>query len=542
MDIEFGSDLIPSRLDTGSSTLAVPATGAKPWLDCSSCSEEECSAPCPNPTSSSEKSNCCSIGSQISPFYNLASGTSVSTSADAPWTCYGTGGWSGEYIKDTVTIGSGASSLRMTDTTLVAITDNLCSGGEYFWSSQGSNPPKGTGIIGLAYPELTPNPAATLDNLKNHGVPWSFSLYMCPAYPDTSGVTGKSLGEIQFDDTSALIDTEHSGGLIAWVPITTKLWYCVDLYSVTILNTLEPSKVYGSTSVNKLPGTEYNSIFDSGTGYLGTLPAAAYDEIVTSLFNFESKQWFRDFMSAECVAESQFQGSLLDFPTILFNFTSSSSDTPTQLALSPLVYLANPQCGPGSLGFAIKKASSDPAILGNAFLSQYSTVFDAKHQKVGFMIPSPSRRLNTCGCVYGRRHGHSGECRCLDTGNDGDIHGSQCTQLSWKAAAFFTAFNRFVIPGSLAVQASSSHSINWELILLIVGCVVVVAGIGGMCVYMYYHSKNPQDVIQEPELRVLTQATKKTEYGAAEKIPMLPQDIQLIAKTGAYPSGGLYKY
>ena len=163
--------------------------------------------------------------------------------------------------------------------------------------------------MGLGYnvPDQPGSPAGTMNQLTSNGIPDSFGIFLCPAYPGASGTgpngaqRGTALGEIEWDTVDNLMNNPLSkaskdsfGWIKVWpqnVPIVVNPsgptvvtllpsgpWYAVSLRKVSVTDS-HTSVQLSSTNIENLQFPEssyypqglfsdYNSIMDSGTGVL----------------------------------------------------------------------------------------------------------------------------------------------------------------------------------------------------------------------------------------------------------------------------------
>ena len=119
--------------------------------------------------------------------------------------------------------------------------------------------------------------AGTMNQLTSNGIPDSFGLFMCPAYPGASGTgpdgaqSGTALGEIEFDTVDNLMHNALANASFGWIKVWPQIqvggpWYAVSLVKVSVTDSLNTSKQYGSTNIENLQSSDCNSIMDSGTG------------------------------------------------------------------------------------------------------------------------------------------------------------------------------------------------------------------------------------------------------------------------------------
>ena len=125
------------------------------------------------------------------------------------------------------------------------------------------------------------SPAGALNQFKSNGIPDSFGLFMCQAYPGASGQadgaqSGTALGEIEFDTVDNLMNSPlvanasnaSNASSFGWIKVFPQgtPWYAVSMVKVSVTDSLDTSKVYGSSNIKNLQSTDYNTIMDSGTG------------------------------------------------------------------------------------------------------------------------------------------------------------------------------------------------------------------------------------------------------------------------------------
>ena len=146
--------------------------------------------------------------------------------------------------------------------------------------------------MGLGY-NVAGSPAGTMNQLTSNGVPDSFGLFMCPAFQGASGTgpdgaqSGTALGEIEWDTVDNLMNNplaKAAKDSFGWIKVFPQNvytesnegnvgpWYAVSLVKVSVTDSLDTSKLYGSANIQNLQLLEssgfsnYNSIFDCGNG------------------------------------------------------------------------------------------------------------------------------------------------------------------------------------------------------------------------------------------------------------------------------------
>jgi len=340
-------------LDTGSSTLAVIATG------CTTEADKACaSADTPyNSDASSTVANVqCSDVSCYCPH---------SSSNCAVELLYGDGsGASGAMLSDVVSIGNLSTT---------AYFGNIDSTAKGFSSSVSD------GILGMAYNYLSEGTPTFMDQLvSNNGIKNIFS--MC--FASEGGVL--VLGEVE---------SSYYKGSIQYTPIVNDTYYVVNLNHIVVAGE--------SINVNS------EVIIDSGTTAM-YISENIYEQIVDQL----QQTCLSDSASTIICGEDNIfnlpEGDCLEFsesdlknlPPITFTFPNVNKRGTVSIQIPGSNYMRYTVSGTTYCGdFIIFSGDGDLNILGDTFMRSLYTVFDRENQRVGFVLSQDCSTESLAGIV-----------------------------------------------------------------------------------------------------------------------------------------------
>lgn len=411
--ITLGSSAaVEVSVDLGSSNLGVPS---KLWnsMDCSNCGEEvksKCNAPKSDalswksvcPTGAQQQipfGNCCQQIANTMGIYNSSTTTELGTGGyhgyDFP-ECYGTGGWLGLPVSDTVTFPSAGT---FSGFKFARQDYNLCNGGfgqnpVYF----GNNP----GIMGLGF-----GSGSTVERLQQSGFKvGTIELAMCPSLTLSSDIAAP-IGHLGFNEAANSFDMQlvedsaelrfielkfpSDGGYYQPYPLH---------WRINIPNGL-PVKIPSPTSEQVASGIG-PWIMDSGWGDSSNFPSKMYESIVAQLRKFSPQDV--DKLVLGCIPVGDLVTPFSEWPIIYVAFKGTDGN-PVEVPWHPSDYLINRGCTAGYVSFGFVPGGQ--YVWANQFLAQYIVVIKDLHAgstpSVGLFPPSAAGRRETCGCVNGWR-------------------------------------------------------------------------------------------------------------------------------------------
>ncbi|KAH3744445.1 pepsin A precursor [Pelomyxa schiedti] len=222
------------------------------------------------------------------------------------------------------------------------------------------------GILGLAYEAISVD-----------GIPGVFETLVAAGLKDEFSICLSPLGGLLVLGGS----TGTYTGQFTFTPITQEDYYHVELLSIWIADFSIPSQSVG------------DAIVDSGTSLL-LLASTLYDKMVQTLqLNYCSSTFS---LTGLCGKTNIFDPNvcwyfsdrtLSEYPNIVFRMPDANNlDSEISLVLKPENYFVSTRDNRGSacLYFGIHSSGSNVTVLGDVFLSPFTTLFDRANSQIGF--------------------------------------------------------------------------------------------------------------------------------------------------------------